>query len=118
MAIDSVNSNEGQMSIEARNIDSSIHLGKGRVINLVADYYIKTADQEDVSQNDPLRFFIFKAVTVEDNGSFITPQNQIMDQNQSMPIKENAAEKKTPGFLAPLAGVCLLIASRGVRQKK
>ena len=68
MAIDSVNSNEGQMAIEARNVESTMRLGKDKTIALMADYYIKTADQEEVSQSNPLRFFVFKGVTVADNG--------------------------------------------------
>jgi S-layer protein (TIGR01567 family) len=116
MAIDSVNSNEGQMAIEARNVESSMRLGKDKTIALMADYYIKTADQEEVSQSNPLRFFVFKGVTVADNGGFVTPQEQLMDEAYPLPPEEKPAEKKTPGFLASFAGVCMLIALRIVKR--
>jgi len=64
MTISSVDSKEGQMSIDATNEDDTISLGKDRTIDLMDDYYIKTADQETVSDSDPLRFFIFKEVKV------------------------------------------------------
>ncbi len=116
MAIDSVNSNEGQMAIEARNVESTMRLGKDKTIALMADYYIKTADQEEVSQSNPLRFFVFKGVTVADNGGFVAPQEQLMDEAYPVPPEEKPAEKKTPGFLASFAGVCMLIALRIVKR--
>jgi S-layer protein (TIGR01567 family) len=116
MAIDSVNSNEGQMTIEARNEESTIRLGKDKTVSLMADYYIKTADQEDVIPSNPLRFFVFRGVTVAENGGFVTRQEQLMDEAYPVPRQEKPAEKKTPGFLASFAGVCMLIALRIVKR--
>jgi S-layer protein (TIGR01567 family) len=117
MTIESVNSNEGEMVIEARNIDSTNRLGKDKIIPLMANYYLKTADQDDpVSESDPLRFFVYRGVTVTKNGGFEAPRDQLKE-TYPVPPEEKAAEKKTPGFLGYFAGVCMLIALKMAKKE-
>ena len=130
MTISSLNSEEGHMSIEATNKDATISLGKDRTIGLMGDYYIKTADQETVSEDDPLRFFIFKEVGVAGGG---------VDSKRSAAIKTAAEQpdaaqegemdaepgelpartdgpRKQPGLPAILALAAMVILWRAVRR--
>ena len=59
----SVNSGEGDMSIRASN-EKDINLGKDKEIDLMGNFGIKTADQKSIESNNPLRFSIFKNVTI------------------------------------------------------
>jgi S-layer protein (TIGR01567 family) len=53
------------MTIEMNNQDSKVTLSKNKDILLMEDIRIKTADQDDVSVEEPLRFYIYKEATIE-----------------------------------------------------
>jgi len=52
-------------TITMDNKDNSITLSKNRDVNLMENINIKTADQDDVSDQNPLRYYIYKEVTIE-----------------------------------------------------
>ena len=117
MDIDSVNSNDGEIAIEVKNVENAIRLKKDKIINLMQDYYLKTSDQEEVSEGNPLRFFVFRGVMVAKNKDFEPPQDKTMEETSSVPYREENPEETIPGFFASLAGVCLLIAIRFIKIK-
>ena len=64
MTISNVDFREGEMSVEMDNRDSSITLGKNKRVQLMKDFFIRTADQDDVTISNPLRFYVYRAVTI------------------------------------------------------
>ncbi|RQW80317.1 MAG: S-layer protein [Methanothrix sp.] len=122
MTIFSVDSKEGEMSIEATNKDATISLGKDRTVGLIGDYYIKTADQNIVSEADPLRFFIFKEVSVAGSGEdaerraateAVASEQPVAVQDSEdaiepgKPSAKPEEQKKQPGFPAILAFIAI-----------
>jgi S-layer protein (TIGR01567 family) len=65
MTIQSVN----YYSILMNNEDNKIILSKDKDILLMSDIRIKTADQDMITAEEPLRFYIYKEVTVEPQDS-------------------------------------------------
>jgi len=63
MTIQTVNSEEGNMFIEMNNEDNKISLTKKKDISLMENIRIKTADQDDITPENPLRFYIYKEIT-------------------------------------------------------
>ena len=63
MRIASVDATEKIITMD--NKDNSITLSKNRDINLMENVNIKTADQDEVTADNPLRYYIYKAVTIE-----------------------------------------------------
>jgi len=63
MTIDYVNSEA--LYIEMRNIDEKITLNKNKDTILMGDIRLRTADQDDIGPENPLRFYIYKMVNVE-----------------------------------------------------
>ena len=51
--------------IEMRNEDNTITLSKNKDIELMEGIKIKTADQDEVNDENPLRYYIYKEVTIE-----------------------------------------------------
>jgi len=47
------------------NEDNKITLSRNKDILLMGDIRLKTADQDEISAEDPLRFYIYKPVTIE-----------------------------------------------------
>ena len=47
------------------NKDNTVTLSKNKDITLMGDVKIKTADQDVVDDANPLRYYIYKAVTIE-----------------------------------------------------
>lgn len=133
MEISSVDSKEGDMSIEATNKDKTISLGKDQTIRLMGDYYIKTADQEIVDYADPLRFSIFKEVRVAgDGGDAVRSEpgtgeetaekepavveGSSEDAKPLVPPVKTVEQKEQPGFLAILAGAAIAISWHTMRR--
>ncbi len=52
-------------TIAMDNKDNSITLSKNKDTALMAGIGIKTADQDDISADNPLRFYIYKSATIE-----------------------------------------------------
>ena len=59
------NVNPTDYSITMDNKDNQITLSKNKDVVLMQDIHIKTADQDDTSADNPLRYYIYKAVTTE-----------------------------------------------------
>lgn len=114
MDISSVKSNDDEMSIEAKNVDKTIRLKKDRIINLMEDYYIKTSDQVEVSERQPLKFFVFKGVKVGGYGGFEAPSENPEQRETPVPAqreKEEIPAEKSPALSPLLGAVCLGISS-------
>jgi S-layer protein (TIGR01567 family) len=58
MSIASIDASKGIIIMD--NEDNAITLNKNKDIEFMPDFNIKTADQEQVTVNDPLRFYIYK----------------------------------------------------------
>jgi S-layer protein (TIGR01567 family) len=69
MRIASVDATEKIITMD--NKDNSLTLSKNRDVNLMENVNIKTADQDEVTADNPLRYYIYKAVTIE--GEAATP---------------------------------------------
>jgi S-layer protein (TIGR01567 family) len=52
-------------SITMDNKDNQVTLSKNKVTELMLGIYIKTADQDDISIANPLRYYLYKAATIE-----------------------------------------------------
>jgi len=65
MTVQEVDSGE-PMKIIMDNEDNKITLGKDKDIRLMENIKIRTADQDEVSANNPLRFYIYEEVAVEE----------------------------------------------------
>ena len=52
-------------TITMDNKDNTVTLSKNKDITLMGDVKIKTADQDVVDDANPLRYYIYKAVTIE-----------------------------------------------------
>lgn len=114
MEISSVKSNDDEISIEAKNVDKTIRLKKGRIINLMENYYIKTSDQDEVSEREPLRFFVFKGVKVGEYGRFEAPPENLEQSETSLSAQNEQEEtpaEKSPALPALFSAACLWIAS-------
>jgi hypothetical protein len=63
-------------TITMDNKDNQIVLSKNKDIVLMQNIHIKTANQDAIEADNPLRFYIYKLVTVEpkttDEGTFAT----------------------------------------------
>ena len=52
-------------TITMDNKDNTVTLSKNKDISLMGDVKIKTADQDAIDEADPLRYYIYKEVTIE-----------------------------------------------------
>jgi S-layer protein (TIGR01567 family) len=59
------NVNPIDYSITMDNKDNQITLVKNTDVLLMGDFHIKTSDQDDIAADNPLRYYIYKAVTTE-----------------------------------------------------
>ncbi len=71
MTIQAVNSDEDDMSIVMDNKDSKITLNKNKDTLLMENIRIKTADQDDIFAENPLRFYIYEETITEDKDEVI-----------------------------------------------
>jgi hypothetical protein len=108
MTVKQLNPREGEMAIEMSNEDG-IGLRGGKKIKLMGDFYIKTADQDVVDQSDPLRFYIFREMKIDEGSQEYEAQN--VDTATVTPEetgKSSGEEKKAvPGFQGIFALVAL-----------
>jgi S-layer protein (TIGR01567 family) len=63
LTLDRLDAREGEMALEMSNEDE-IRLRDGKKINIMNDFYIETADQDDVNQSEPLRFCILREMNL------------------------------------------------------
>ncbi len=77
-------------TITMDNKDNSITLNKNKDTALMAGIGIKTADQDDVTAENPLRFYIYKSATIEGAAAEAAPANV----TAAAPVEAPAAEEK------------------------
>lgn len=58
MSVNEINSTS--MTIKIDNKDQKIRLNNDMEIELMPDIYIYTADQDDISSTNPLRYYVYK----------------------------------------------------------
>lgn len=51
--------NPASLTIKMDNKDNAISIGKSKNIQLMKDLYIKTADQDPISRQNPLRYYVY-----------------------------------------------------------
>lgn len=73
MSIRTVDSSS--LSITMDNKDNQVTLSKNKDILLMQDIHIKTADQEDISAENPLRYYIYEATTINAPSQLTSPNN-------------------------------------------
>ena len=73
MTIRNVDATDDTITMD--NKDNSITLSKNKDTALMAGIGIKTADQDDVTAENPLRFYIYKAATIEGAAAEAAPAN-------------------------------------------
>jgi S-layer protein (TIGR01567 family) len=59
------NVNPTDFAITMDNKDNQVTLSKNKVTELMLGIYIKTADQDDISVDNPLRYYLYKSSTIE-----------------------------------------------------
>lgn len=57
------------MTVLMTNEDNTIELTKNKNINLMGDFWIKTSNQDVISEDEPLRFYIYRRVVVPEGDS-------------------------------------------------
>ncbi|OPX76601.1 MAG: hypothetical protein A4E44_00522 [Methanosaeta sp. PtaB.Bin018] len=84
-------------TITMDNKDNSITLSKNKDTTLMAGIGIKTADQDDITAENPLRFYIYKAVTIEGAAAEAAPVAEAAKENvtEAAPVAEAAKENVT-----------------------
>jgi len=63
MTIQTVDADEKTIMMD--NEDNKITLSRNKDISLMGDIRIKTADQDEITAEEPLRFYVYKPVTIE-----------------------------------------------------
>jgi len=63
MSIRNVNPTDFTISMD--NKDNQVTLSKNKVTELMLGIFIKTADQDDITADNPLRYYLYKSATIE-----------------------------------------------------
>jgi len=87
MTIQTVNSEE--YSIMMNNEDNKITLSKDKDQLLMENIRVKTADQDVISAEEPLRFYIYEEATIEEEGAAAEPEPVVREA----PVEEAAVEE-------------------------
>lgn len=121
MTVESLNSGEGEMAIEMRNEDG-ISLREGKKIRLMGDFYLRTADQDDLDQGGLLRFYVFREMVAEAEPDHET-LSEGEDLMESEAPKEAASvpeqeERSSPGFPAAFSFVCMILLFLNMRWRR
>ncbi|NMC11098.1 MAG: S-layer protein, partial [Methanothrix sp.] len=115
-------------TITMDNKDNTVTLSKNKDISLMGDIKIKTADQDVVDDANPLRYYIYKAVTIEGAAEAAPVAEAVKEEVTEAAktveeAKENVTEaakteeKAAPGFeslfaLTGLLAVAYLVLGR------
>jgi S-layer protein (TIGR01567 family) len=122
MTVSNVDFREGEMSIEMDNRDNSITLGKNKRVQLMKDFFIRTADQDDVTMSNPLRFYVYKAATIEGLAPSPTGTSVPVSADEAasaMPTPAvPSAPGKSPGFNGMFAIIGIIAGAYLVLGKK
>ncbi|MEM0498663.1 MAG: S-layer protein domain-containing protein, partial [Methanothrix sp.] len=81
-------------SIEMDNKDNAITLNKNKDIALMAGIHIKTADQDVIDADNPLRFYIYKEATIE--GAAPAPVEAKPAVEEKPVVEEKKVEEAAP----------------------
>lgn len=95
MTIQTVNSDEGDMFIEMDNEDSKITLNKNKDTSLMENIRIKTADQDVITAEDPLRFYIYEELVIEGEEEEVVPEPVVVEEEVVVeePVEEEVVEE-------------------------
>jgi S-layer protein (TIGR01567 family) len=81
-------------TITMDNKDNTVTLSKNKDISLMGDIKIKTADQDVVDDANPLRYYIYKAVTIE-GAAEAAPVTEAAKTAEAAPVAEAVKENVT-----------------------
>ncbi len=121
MTVESLNSGEGEMAIEMRNEDG-ISLREGKKIRLMGDFYLRTADQDDLDQGGLLRFYVFREMVAE-----AEPDHETLSEGEDLMESEapkgaasvpEQEERSSPGFPAAFSFVCMILLFLNMRWRR
>ncbi|MDM7934439.1 MAG: S-layer protein domain-containing protein [Methanothrix sp.] len=84
-------------TITMDNKDNTVTLSKNKDISLMGDVKIKTADQDVVDEANPLRYYIYKEVTIEgaQAAEEVAPAAEVKAE-EAAPAAEEKAEEAAP----------------------
>jgi S-layer protein (TIGR01567 family) len=86
--------NPSAMTIKMDNKDNKITIRKDKNMLLMGDIYIGVADQDDISSVDPLRYYIYKDVDINEDDlaskEQSTESSEIKELNDSLTDKSRA----------------------------
>ncbi len=80
-------------SIEMDNKDNAITLNKNKDIALMAGIHVKTADQDVIDAENPLRFYIYKEATIEGAAPPVVEEKPVVAEK---PVVEEKVEEVAP----------------------
>ena len=122
------------MTIMMNNEDNKITLTKKRDVSLMENIRIKTADQDVINAENPLRFYIYKEMTIEAEDEEPAPvpvaapepvvepvvveEPVVEEPVVEEPVEEPEEENGIPGFEAVFAITGLLAVSYLVLRKR
>jgi len=86
------NVNPTDFTITMDNKDNQVTLSKNKVTELMLGIYIKTADQDDISVTNPLRYYVYKSSTIE----AAAPAPAPAPENVTAPAPVNVTPEKAP----------------------
>jgi S-layer protein (TIGR01567 family) len=90
MIIRTVDGNTNTITMD--NKDYRILLNKDKDIVLMQNIHIKTANQDTIDDANPLRYYIYKTITVEPE----TPDGGTSDTNSAMPRSDVSSREQKP----------------------
>jgi len=119
MTVESLDSRDGGMAIEMRNEDD-IQLREGKKIKLMGDFYLRTADQDDLDQGGLLRFYVFREMAAEAEQDQRASSKDVDIPKRSNPENTSAVsgteERSTPGFSVFFSLACLALLTLARRR--
>jgi S-layer protein (TIGR01567 family) len=94
MRLEEIASKDGDMRIELSSRDKTIRAVKGRTKQIMNDYFVKFADQDD----NPLRFCIMKTVTIGkvENVSSLDPESVMKSDGTPLLADEPPEDEDEP----------------------
>ncbi|HPE64340.1 MAG TPA: PGF-CTERM sorting domain-containing protein, partial [Methanothrix sp.] len=89
--------------IMMNNEDNKITLSKDKDQLLMENIRIKTADQDDITAEEPLRFYIYEEATIEEAGAAAEqPEPQVKEAPVEEAAVEEAPVEEAPAEEAPV----------------
>ena len=85
------NVNPTAMAIVMDNKDNQVTLSKNKDVALMQDIHIKTADQDPIDAANPLRYYIYKAATIEAINTTASATSSASATAQAANITKSAA---------------------------